>query len=150
MGDNILGTEIVCQVAIVVPDIEKTARAWAGVLGVEVPAWRLTGPAEETHIAYRGNTTSARAKLAFFDMGQVRLELIEPVGRPSTWGEFLDAHGQGIHHIAFRIKGMDGVLAELDARGVPLVQRGQFKGGGYGYVDGVPELGAVLELLENY
>lgn len=149
MADNALGSDVIVQVGIIVRDVEKTARAWAELLGVAVPPWRMTGPADETNICYRGQTTTGRAKLAFFSLGQVSLELIEPVGGPSTWQEFLDRHGQGMHHIAFRIQGMDGVLARLAARNVPLVQRGDYKGGRYAYTDGVPELGAILELLEN-
>jgi catechol 2,3-dioxygenase-like lactoylglutathione lyase family enzyme len=150
MSNNILGSNAVCQVAIIVRDIEKTSKAWAELLGVEVPQWRLTDPAAEAHTQYRGQGTEARAKLAFFDLGQVKLELIEPVGGPSTWQEFLDRHGEGLHHIAFFVKGMDGALARLEARGIPLIQRGDYKGGCYAYVDGVPKLGAILELLENY
>lgn len=150
MAENVLGAEIVCQVGIIVEDIAKTSKAWADLLGVEVPPARLTDGQDVTHAVYRGAGTDARAKLAFFNLGQVQLELIEPVGGPSTWREFLDEHGQGIHHIAFRIKGMDGVIGRLDARGIPLVQRGDYTGGCYAYVDGVPALGAILELLENY
>ena len=150
MSENLLGTSVVCQVAIITADIERASKAWADLLSVDVPPWSLTAEASESHISYRGETTEARAKLAFFDMGQVRLELIEPVGRPSTWGEFLDEHGDGIHHIAFFVKGMDGVLARLEANDVPAVQRGDYTGGRYGYVDGSKKLGAVLELLENF
>ena len=150
MAENVLGAEIVCQVGVIVEDIAKTSRAWAELLGVEVPPARLTDGKEVTHARYRGESTDARARLAFFDLGQVQLELIEPVDGPSTWREFLDQHGQGIHHIAFRVRGMDGVIARLEARGVPLVQRGDYTGGCYAYLDGVPPLGAVLELLENF
>ena len=150
MAENVLGAEIVCQVGVIVEDIEKTSKAWAGLLGVEVPPARLTDGKDVSHIRYRGESTDARAKLAFFSLGQVQLELIEPVDGPSTWREFLDRHGQGIHHIAFRIKGMDGVIARLEARDVPLVQRGDYTGGCYAYLDGVPQLGAILELLENF
>ena len=150
MANNVLGTDIVCQVGIIVRDVNKASKAWAEILGVPVPQWRMTGPADESHIQYRGQPTEARAKLAFFNLGQVQLELIEPVGAPSTWAEFLEKHGQGIHHIAFRLKGMDEALARLEAHHVPLVQRGDYKGGRYAYVDGVPELGAILELLENF
>ncbi len=150
MANNVLGSDIVCQVGIIVRDVEKASKAWAEILGVPVPQWRMTGPADESHIRYRGQATEARAKLAFFNLGQVQLELIEPVGAPSTWAEFLEQHGQGIHHIAFRLKGMDEALVRLEAHGVPLVQRGDYTGGRYAYVDGVPELGAILELLENF
>jgi len=149
MTDNLLGSRFVCQVGIIVADIEKTSRAWAEVLGIEAPVARLTDPLDQAHTRYCGEPTEARAKLAFMDLGQVQLELIEPVGGPSTWRDFLEAPGQGIHHIAFRIQGMDDVIARLEARGIPPVQRGDYTGGRYGYLDGVPELGAILELLEN-
>lgn len=150
MNKNALGSDLVCQVGIIVRDVEKTAQAWADLLGVEKPVARITDTKDKSHINYQGASTDARAKLAFFNLGQVQLELIEPVGAPSTWAEFLEKHGQGIHHIAFRIKGMDEVLTELQAHNVPLVQRGDYTGGRYAYVDGIPALGAILELLENF
>jgi methylmalonyl-CoA/ethylmalonyl-CoA epimerase len=149
MSENLLGTTTVVQVAIVVRDIQAKARAWAKLLGVPAPDVRVTGPAEETQIQYRGGTTPARAKLAFFQLGQVSLELIEPVDGPSTWKEHLDAHGESLHHIAFRIKGMQQTLDNLAENGVSLVQRGEYKGGRYAYVDGIETVGTVLELLEN-
>ena len=84
MANNLPGSNAVCQVAIVVRDIEKTSKAWGEVLGVAVPPWRLTDPSAESHTQYRRKSTEARAKLAFFDLGQVKLELIESVGAPST------------------------------------------------------------------
>lgn len=150
MSKSILGSDLVCQVGIIVHDIEKSAQAWADLLGVEKPMARITDTKDKSHIKYQGASTEAQAKLAFFNLGQVQLELIEPVGSPSTWAEFLEKHGQGIHHIAFRIKGMDEVLTELQVHDVPLVQRGDYTGGRYAYVDGVPALGAILELLENF
>ena len=149
MSTAALGSNVICQVAVVVRDIEAAAKKYAEVFGLPVPEPRLTAPAEETNIQYRGETTSGRAKLAFFSMGAVALELIQPVGGPSTWQEHLDAHGEGVHHIAFRVQGMDQALAFLDARGMPCVQRGDFKGGCYAYVDATKDLKVVLELLEN-
>jgi catechol 2,3-dioxygenase-like lactoylglutathione lyase family enzyme len=144
-----LGTQTICQVAIVVRDIEEAAAAWAGVFGVETPSASLTDPQEKSHVRYRGEPTEGRAKLAFFQCGGLSLELIEPVGGPSTWQEFLDAHGPGVHHVAFQIQGMDEVCARLDAKGMPTVQRGDYTGGRYGYVDATKQLAVTLELLEN-
>ena len=146
--DNPLGTTVT-QVAIIVRDIEAKSRAWAQVLGLPVPAVIVTDPVDLAQTEYRGQPSSARAKLAFFQLGQVSLELIEPIGGPSTWQEHLDAHGESLHHIAFQIQGMRDKLAYLDANGIPLVQRGEYKGGRYAYADGTKELGTVLELLEN-
>ncbi len=144
-----LGSNVMCQVGLIVRDIEKSARAYADLFGMDVPAWSLTPPEEEVHTRYRGQPTQGRAKLAFFDMGSLSLELIQPVGGPSTWQEFLDAHGEGVHHIAFEIKGMNGQIALLEGKGMPLVQRGEYTGGRYAYIDAVPQLAVVLELLEN-
>ncbi len=149
MGSGI-GTKVICQIGLVVRDIEKTAKTYADVFGMEVPNVIITDTEEISHIKFRGAPTQARAKLAFFRMGDVSLELIEPVGEPSTWKEFLDEHGEGVHHIAFQIKGMDQVLAYLDGKGIPAVQRGDYTGGRYAYVDSAPSLGVILELLENF
>jgi catechol 2,3-dioxygenase-like lactoylglutathione lyase family enzyme len=144
-----IGNNTITQVALVVRDIEATARAYADVFDVDVPTILETESADETNIRYRGKTTAGRAKLAFFDMGSVSLELIEPIGGPSTWQEHLDAHGEGIHHIAFQVEGTDQVVARLEGKGCQLVQTGEYPGGRYAYVDATDKLKLVLELLEN-
>jgi len=149
MTKSTLGSHVITQVAIVVRDIEKKARAFADIFGLEMPEIRLTAPAEETHILYRGEPTSARAKLAFFRMGPISLELIEPVDGPSTWREFLDTHGEGVHHIAFEIKGMQEAISFLEGKGMTTVQTGEFTGGRYAYIDAAEKLGVILELLEH-
>jgi catechol 2,3-dioxygenase-like lactoylglutathione lyase family enzyme len=139
----------VTQIGIIVRDIEAKASVWAQIFGLPVPAIIVTDPVEVARTEYQGQPSPARAKLAFFQLGQVSLELIEPIGAPSTWQEHLDAHGESVHHIAFQIQGMQDKLAYLDANGLPLVQRGEYKGGRYAYVDGTQALSVVLELLEN-
>jgi 4-hydroxyphenylpyruvate dioxygenase-like putative hemolysin len=137
-----------CQVAIVVRDIEEKSRAWAATLGCETPKIIVTEKPEVSGIRYRGRATNARAKLAFFSLGQITIELIEPIGEPSTWREHLNQHGESIHHIAFRVEGMKEVLLKLERQSMPAIQTGDFVGGRYAYVDGQTVLGAVLELLE--
>ncbi len=149
MSKESLGTTTVTQVAIMVNDIEAKAKAWAEVLGVPVPEVIITAPLEQAQTRYQGQPSEARAKLAFFNLGQVALELIEPIGGPSTWRDQLEQHGESLHHIAFNIKGMKEKIAFLDAKGIPLVQTGEYTGGRYAYVDSTPKLGAILELLEN-
>jgi methylmalonyl-CoA/ethylmalonyl-CoA epimerase len=145
-----ISTLTVTQVGLVVRDIGKTARAFADVFGVPVPPVNLTDGVDIAHTEYKGQPSEARAKLSFFNFGQVTIELIEPIGQPSTWQDFLDEHGEGVHHIAFEIKGMDKQITYLTGKGVPLIQRGDYTGGRYAYTDGVPQLGVVLELLENF
>lgn len=149
MTNQVLGTTIVTQVGVIVADIETKAKAWADVLGLPVPEIIITDTVDVAQTEYEGKSTPARAKLAFFHLGQVDLELIEPIDGPSTWKDQLDRHGESLHHIAFVINGMQEKVAYLDAKGLPLVQRGEYTGGRYAYVDGTARLGAVLELLEN-
>jgi methylmalonyl-CoA/ethylmalonyl-CoA epimerase len=150
MGENGLGTNVVCQVGLIVRNVEKSAEAYSRVFGLPKPDVIITDTVDVARTTYRGEPTSARARLAFFDMGQVSLELIEPVGSPSTWREFLDEHGEGVHHIAFRIKDTDEVVAYLQGRGIEMVQQGHYTGGMYTYVDSAPALGVMLELLEDF
>lgn len=149
MSGPALGTNLVTQVGIVVRDVEARARAWSQILGLPMPDIVVTDEYDKARTEYNGHPTPARAKLAFFNMGQVFVELIEPIDGPSTWQDQLDRHGDSIHHIAFVIKGMTDKIAYLTGNGVPLVQRGEYNGGRYAYMDGVAQLGAVLELLEN-
>jgi len=145
-----LGSRAICQVGLIVRDIERSSAAYADLFGMEVPEWTLTDAYESAHTEYHDQPTAARAKLAFFDLGQVSLELIEPVGAPSTWREFLETHGEGMHHIAFHIQGMEEQLTILADKGMLAVQHGDYTGGRYAYVDAVPQLGLILELLEDF
>jgi methylmalonyl-CoA/ethylmalonyl-CoA epimerase len=149
MADHALGTTTITQVGIIVRDIEARAQAWADILGLPMPEIQLTGTVDIAHTEYDGAPSTARAKLAFFHLGQVDVELIEPIGEPSTWKDQLNRHGDSLHHIAFQIKGMQDKLAYLDSKGVALIQRGEYTGGRYAYVDGGAQLGTILELLEN-
>jgi hypothetical protein len=151
MGNPILGTNVVCQVGILVHDIEKTSKEWAAFLGVDVPKAQLTGDINEAETKYMGKPSEARSKLAFFHVGEnVDIELIEPDKDPSsTWRHDLDANGEGFHHIAFVVKGMKEKIEICGKQGFELLQTGEYTGGRYAYIDANEKLKLVLELLEN-
>jgi catechol 2,3-dioxygenase-like lactoylglutathione lyase family enzyme len=144
-----LGTIEISQIGLVVNDVEAIARAWADTLGLPVPPIEVTDPVDMAQTEYKGERTPARAKLAFFHFDNVQVELIEPVGEPSTWQDQLEEHGSSLHHIAFRIQGMQEKMAYLDGKGISLIQRGEYTGGRYAYLDAIKPLGLILELLEN-
>ena len=148
--ESLFGGGNVVQIGLVVKDIEKTSQAFANFLGVDVPQWFLTDTVDKAHTEFKGSSTPARAKLAFFQLKNISIELIEPVGGPSTWQEFLDTEGEGVHHIAFEIKGMDEKIKQLAAQNMPLIQKGDYEGGRYSYIDASSSLCVLLELLENY
>ncbi|MBB6674995.1 VOC family protein [Cohnella nanjingensis] len=149
MDNNLLGNNVITQIGLLVHDIEKTSQAYADFFGIDKPNWFWTDAADVAQTEYRGAPSEARAKLAFFDMGSLQLELIEPDDQPSTWRESLDRDGEGFHHIAFAIDGMKDKVAALGRSGLPLLQKGEYTGGRYAYVDTLKDLKVLIELLEN-
>ena len=150
MNEPILVSKTVAQVAIVVKDIDKARNAWAEVLGVKVPEVSIAEGHFSRPTLYKGSPSDAKAKLAFFAMDNLQIELIQPLGGKSTWQDYLDTYGEGIHHIAFEVKGIDGVGKRFELQGDPTVQLGGWDGGAYSYIDASKDLGCMLELLENY
>lgn len=146
---NKLDSTTVVQIGIIVKDVEKTARAYAGVFGIPKPAVVAIADDGFAQTDYRGGPSSAKGKAAFFDLGPVQMELIEPVGAPSTWEEFLRTHGEGLHHVAFRTQDMGEAREFLELKGMETIQQGGWDGGQYAYMDGLESLGLILELLHN-
>lgn len=144
-----LSTNSVVQIGLVVDHIEDAVQAWSDLLGMPCPDILVTDPVELAHTEYQGGPSPARAKLAFFPMGQVTLELIEPIGEQSTWKDQLVTVGQSLHHIAFEVKGLADRLPVLAELGLPMIQRGDYQGGRYAYLDGRQRYGTIVELLEN-
>ena len=148
MSEAHLGSTTLAQIAFVVHDIEAAAQKWAGILGVPVPNVITTQPGNDVQMTYRGEASNAQAKLAFFNLGHVQLELIEPIGEGSAWKEGLDK-AEGFHHIAFWVEGMQRSVDFLKSEGIPLVHRGDMGPGQYAYFDACNQLGTMIELLEK-
>jgi len=150
MKKNILGTNIVTQIGILVNDIEQAAQDYADLLGVEKPAIVMTGTEDIAKTVYEGKPTPARTKQAFFSVGPtLDIELLEPDHEPSTWRHDLDEYGEGIHHIAFNINGMKKVVEAFERKGMREIQKGEWIGGRYSYIDAKETLKLTLELLET-
>ncbi|MFZ5495535.1 MAG: VOC family protein [Verrucomicrobiota bacterium] len=147
----ILGTRRVCQIAIVVRDIEKSAAAYADFFGLPIPPIITTEPGLKVNQTYRGRPSDARCKLAFFKLDNTELELTQPLGGPSSWQDILDQHGECIHHIAFQVVDTADKTRKLAAQGIPLLhQGGDPKTGQFSYFDTRQTLGLIVETLEGY
>lgn len=147
--ENVLGTDVVVHIALVVNDIEKTSQAYANFFGIEVPKAQWTPPYEESRVELRGKPVEARALHCFFKIGNLEVELIQPDEHPSIWREHLEKHGEGFHHIALVVNGLKHIIADMESKQMPLLQRGEYQGGRYAYMDTVDELKLMIELLEN-
>ena len=70
-----------------------------------------------------------KVKTAFFKVGQTKFELLEPTSEDSTIAKFIEKRGEGIHHMAFAIEdGVANALAEVEAKGVRLIDKAPRKG----------------------
>ena len=148
-----VGTHLFAQVGFIVKDVEAAKRKWAEFLGVDVPETQPVGDYSVTQTTFMGQPApEASCLMAFFDVGPgLQLELIQPNEAPSTWRNFLNEHGEGMHHIAFQVQDSAKQVANAEAAGLKLVQHGVYGdgGGGYNYLD-APELKCIVELLESY
>jgi len=74
-------------------------------------------------VAHQEHVPDQKVHAAFFDFPNgASLELVSPSGNAGL-EKFLKARGDALHHLALRVKDIDGVLARLDARGVPLIDK---------------------------
>ena len=147
-------TNVIIQVGLIVKNVEKTKRKWAAFLGVPVPVTVDAGDYKITQTKYKGKAApKAKCQMAFFDAGpNMQLELIQPNDEKSTWRNFLDKHGEGIHHIAFKVNDMSKVIKVYEEAGIKCVQQGKYgdASGEYAYLDTAKDLKCIIELLESY
>lgn len=145
------GLASIVQVAIVTRDIEGSAKRWAAVLGMEVPKISTTRPGQEVKVIYKGKASTGQAKLAFFKLGQVVLELIEPVGKDTSWKLYLDQHGEGVQHLGFQVRNLEQAIANAQQAGMPVLHRGRYDkdNGDYVYVGSEKSLGVTIEFLHS-
>ena len=62
-----------------------------------------------------------KVKLAFFDIGDVQIELLAPTAPESDMTPFLKQTGGGLHHVAYEVEGIHEILEDLKRQGVKLV-----------------------------
>jgi methylmalonyl-CoA/ethylmalonyl-CoA epimerase len=94
-------------------------------LGIAVPnlaeaivQWRpLLGPAEITPEV----VPSQRVRVAFLDVGNTHIELLEATDAESPIAKFVASRGGGMHHVAFKVTSVDRELAKLAEHGRRLI-----------------------------
>ena len=149
---GIINDFTVVQLGLIVRDVETTKRQVAEFLGVEPPPTIGSGEYEITQTEYRGKPApDAACQMAFFQFGNLQVEFIQPNEAPSTWRDHLEEKGEGLHHIAFQVKGMERHIISLDSLGIPMTQKGEYGSGTgrYAYFDARETLKMFFELLES-
>jgi methylmalonyl-CoA/ethylmalonyl-CoA epimerase len=105
------------QLAIVVKDLEKVAENYWNILGIGPWAifnWEAPLVYDRK---YHGETVWAREKIALAQVGDVQLELVQPVEGASIYKDWLDEHGEGLHHMNFLVDDVDAAAEILTKEG---------------------------------
>ena len=119
-------------------------------LGIAVPALAEAVRSYEAlgfRVCERDDVPSEQVRAAFLQVGESRLELLEPTEPGSVIARFLEKRS-GLHHVCVLVDDIDQALAELRSRGVPLVDETPRVGAGGCRVAFVHPKGAAGVLVE--
>ena len=136
----------IVQVALIVRNIEATIER-LNVL------WKI-GPFEIREMdvddaIVHGRKAHVKARLAFAKAGPIDLELIEPEEGDNIYWEFLQARGEGVHHLKIPAQDFESELASLREKGVGVLQSADTARASYAYLDTEGAFGVIFELLQR-
>lgn len=74
-------------------------------------------------MAFMGTEEVAEQKVtvAFFQIGESKIELLEPTAEDSPVAKFIEKNGPGIHHIAYEVEDIEAAIARLTADGARMI-----------------------------
>ena len=97
------------------------------------------------------DVSSYRVRVAFFHVGGVKLELLEPSANDGPIAELLAARGPGLHHVAYEVEDLEAAIRECEARGARMIDRAP-RPGAHGarvaFLDPASSGSVVTELLQ--
>ena len=99
--------DYVDHVGVAVRDMEEALAFFHGIFGLRRP--------EVTDMEDQG------VRAALVEIGQTRLELLQPLGADTPVGRFLERRGEGLHHLAFNVKDVSIGLETLKAKGLEVI-----------------------------
>ncbi|MBR5547456.1 MAG: VOC family protein [Clostridia bacterium] len=137
-----------CQINIVVRDIELAAQKWAKLLGIDVPEIRINHLEGNENYTYRGEPVSCDLKVCDIPMNGFVIELHQPIGGPSSFQEFIEKHGNGVHHLGFEVGALrDEVIEDMKKDGYDVNRTlGIYPGSSWTIVDAEETLGVNLNI----
>jgi len=114
------------QIGIVVKDVEKTAENYWNILGIGPWEIRDWGSHVLYNRFYHDKPAWGRERLAHASIGDVKLELVQPVEGESVYQDWIDDHGEGLHHLEFLCDDVDEVSKILNEQGFLSIQSEHF------------------------
>ena len=102
------------HIGIAVKNIEEAKKYYEDVLGLKCYAME--------------EVADQKVKTAFLMVGQTKIELLESTSPDGSIGKFIEKRGEGIHHIAFAVEGLQKSLEELKSKQIILIDEEGRKG----------------------
>ncbi|MCW8894029.1 MAG: methylmalonyl-CoA epimerase [Deltaproteobacteria bacterium] len=94
-------------------------------IGIAVKSLDASIPFYRDHLGmnYEGSEEVAeqKVKVAMLQVGESRIELLEPTADDSPVAKFLEKNGEGIHHIAYEVEDIETTLSDMKEKGVRLI-----------------------------
>ena len=94
------------HIAILVRDTEEALSFYRDQLGLKVKA---SESFEQTKV-----------RLTHLDLGNVELQLVEPLSNDHPLKSYLDEHGEGLHHLCLKMPDLDAAASGFAERGIGL------------------------------
>jgi hypothetical protein len=134
------------QLGFVVRDAARTANAFQQLFNARPP---VTIDASVTQDLAGRPIPDYEVRIAFLTFGNLQLEFIQVLkGRPAIYCDFLDRHGEGLHHIGVNVPDLDVALEQMRASQFRILWSGNIYGTRWAYLDTAAHLGTILELIE--
>jgi methylmalonyl-CoA/ethylmalonyl-CoA epimerase len=138
----------ITQIGVVVRDLRKTVETYYDTLGWGPWNIYLAEPPLLHDTMLRGKPTEFTFMNAEAHVGPVDFEFIQPLEGPSIYKEWLDQHGEGVHHIACMGTGSnyEENLENFEKMGLQVLMSGEIgEDIKFYYLDSEPMLKIILE-----
>lgn len=122
------------HIGIAVSNLDEAIKYWENVMGLK--CYNIEEVADQ------------KVRTAFFKVGEVKIELLEPTCEESTIAKFIANKGQGVHHIAFKMNDTNQALKDAEEKGVRLIDKQARKGAenlNIGFLHPKSTLGVLIE-----
>jgi methylmalonyl-CoA/ethylmalonyl-CoA epimerase len=139
----------VLQVAVVVKDLEASMKQYWEEYGIGPWAIYTFNPDTVSDMIIRDEREDYAMKLALTNVGDVQWELIQPLDEKSIYAEFLEEHGEGLHHVALGVEDHDKTVSLCRGKDVGILQAGIWHGFQYTYLDTEDQLSVIAEIYNQ-
>jgi hypothetical protein len=107
------------QIGVVTDNARREVQLLRSLLGIgpfRITDWPWERPDMQGFL--KGQPADFSMRMAFADLGNVQMEVIQPLRGESVYTEFLARRGPGLHHLLFDVPDVDAKLATLARLGI--------------------------------